>query len=61
MFHFHSPSGHTIDSKSFDFELDITHTLIARKAGYDGASIGLLFDVKNYDKTITAGQVAVID
>ena len=62
-FHFHAKSEHTIMGKRYDLEM---HTVHLAQAGEDGrrrlepgdgsiwaSALGLIFDRKNYDPTVT--------
>lgn len=52
-FHFHSESEHTIEGQRFDFEMHIVHLPAENKNGFFAAALGLIFDTKNYDESIS--------
>ena len=53
-FHFHAGSEHTIEGKRYDFEMHLLHKPEdAKDSGVLAAVLGLIFDTKDYDKSIT--------
>lgn len=52
-FHFHSASEHTINNKRFDFEMHVVHMANTIKNGIIASAIGIIFDVNDYDKSVT--------
>lgn len=60
-FHFHALSEHTIDGVQYDFEMHSVHLPDETENGYFGSVMGLMFDTKRYDPSVTAAQVEIID
>lgn len=71
-FHFHAKSEHTIMGKRYDFEMHTVHAPLDDGLKHSPAdtdsdvpilysAFGLMFDVDDYDPTITAAERATID
>ena len=66
-FHFHSLSEHTIEGKRFDFEMHTVHLLPSYENkgetvnSFFAGVLGLIFDVYDYDPSVTTEQIAIID
>ena len=60
-FHFHAGSEHTIDGQRYDLEMHTVHYPPKADNGFIAAALGIIFDTKNYDKSVTPEQVDVID
>ena len=60
-FHFHAPSEHTIDGLRYDFEMHVVHFPNTVSNGIIASAIGIIFDVKNYDPSVTVQQINIID
>lgn len=63
-FHFHAQSEHTIDGKRYDLEMHTVHA--PEKAMGDDVEIkysafGLMFDVDDYDQSVTPAERSTID
>jgi len=52
-FHFHAGSEHTIDGKRFDLEMHTVHYPPKVETAAIAAALGIIFDTKNYDKSVT--------
>jgi len=63
-FHFHAKSEHTIDGKRYDFEMHTVH-FPDKAQGNDytivASALGLMFDVDDYDPSITPAEKQVIN
>jgi carbonic anhydrase len=67
-FHMHSGSEHTVNGKRFDLEMHTVHlpdgeTALGADSGnsFYAAAMGLIFDVDDYDKSVTEDQIRIID
>lgn len=71
-FHFHAKSEHTINGKRYDLEMHTVHYANKRRilaeSGSDGkpisliaSAVGIMFDVDDYDPTVTGEEKKVID
>ena len=60
-FHFHAESEHTINGKRFDFEMHVVHLANTTKNGIIASAMGVIFDVDDFDKSVTPEQVVIID
>jgi hypothetical protein len=63
-FHFHAKSEHTIDGKRYDMEMHIVH--VADEGKGDPvpilySALGFMFDVDDYDESITPDEQATIN
>jgi carbonic anhydrase len=52
-FHFHQASEHTIDGQRFDFEMHIVNFPNQALNGVIASAFAIIFDTKNYDKSIS--------
>jgi len=63
-FHFHSKSEHTIDGKRYDMEMHIVHLVNEEKGDpvtIKYSALGFMFDVDDYDQSITPDEVKTIN
>jgi len=63
-FHFHAGSEHTVEGKQHDLEMHTVHLPTggaAAQNGFIASAVGLFFSVNDYDKSVTAEQVELID
>lgn len=66
-FHMHAGSEHTINGKRYDLEMHTVHVKDGASTtedagnGFVAAAMGLIFDVDDYDKSVTDDQVRIID
>ena len=54
-------SEHTIDGVRFGLEMQIEHEPSKANTGYSKAMMSILFDTDRYDKSVSEGQVKIID
>jgi carbonic anhydrase len=59
-FHWHSQSEHTIDGQRFDLEMHTVH-FPEDNGEVIAAAVGIIFDTKNYDQSISVEDTALID
>lgn len=57
----HSKSEHTINGKRYDFELHVVHFANQTKNGVIASAVGIIFDVVDYDKSVSQDQIIIID
>lgn len=63
-FHFHAKSEHTIDGKRYDMEMHIVHLVNEEKGDpvtIKYSALGFMFDVDDYDQSITPAEMNTID